>query len=270
MVSAFTTYMDQVKAEEVLKRETEAFVRGALPDAESQREISGSKIKTGKRSPVAKRLWAGACAMAACMMLSVVGYAFYRMPVDYVCMDINPSIEIGINAFGKVVSVEAYNEDGLKVIGKNKYFNQSVKDTVAALVKGAAEEGFIDEDGGSVIALTAESENEEVAAELQESSEEGAQEALEENEASAEIYANCSDLELREEAKELGISPGKLKLIRVLQTLDPNITVDDYKDAKVRDIFAKANELLEASGSDFRQFGEYIGSMQKGRAEQDP
>ncbi len=122
--------------------------------------------------------------MAACMMLSVVGYAFYRMPVDYVCMDINPSIEIGINAFGKVVSVEAYNEDGLKVIGKNKYFNQSVKDTVAALVKGAAEEGFIDEDGGSVIALTAESENEEVAAELQKAVG-GCLGGFEENEASA-------------------------------------------------------------------------------------
>jgi len=270
LVNAFTAYMDQVKAEEALKRETETFVRGALPDAESRQGVSGSGAETKKRRPAAKRLWAGVCAAAACMMLAVVGYAFYRMPIHYVCMDINPSVEIGINAFDRVVSVEAYNEDGLKVIGKNKYFNQSVKDTVAALVRDAAKEGFLDEDGASVIALTAESKNEKTAAALQESSEEGAQEALEENEASAVIYANCSDLELREEAKELGISPGKLKLIRVLQTLDPNITVDEYKDAKVKDIFAKANELLEASGSDIRQFGEYIGSMQKGQgAEQD-
>jgi hypothetical protein len=116
-----------------------------------------------------------------------------------------------------------------------------------------------------VIALTAESENDETAAELQESSEEGAQEALDESETAAVVYTGCSDLELREEAKELGISPGKLKLIRLLQTLDPDITVDEYKEAKVRDIFARANELLEASGSDFHQFGEYIGSMEGAR-----
>ena len=262
MVNSFADYMNHIKAEDTLKRETEAFVRGALPDAESRREISGSGINAGKRKPAAKRLWAGVCAAAACMALTVVGYAYYRTPVNYVCMDINPSVEIGINAFGRVVSVQAYNEDGLKVLGKNKFYNLSVKDTVAALVQGAAEEGFLDEDGASVIALTAESENDETAAELQESSEEGAQEALDEAETPAVIYTGCSDLELREEARELGISPGKLKLIRLLQTLDPDITVDDYKDAKVRDIFARANELLEASGSDFHQFGEYIGSME--------
>ncbi len=262
MVNTFTVYMDHVKAEDVLKRETETFVRERLPDAAGRQEISGSGIKARKRKPVAKRFWAGVCAAAACMALTVVGYAYYRTPVNYVCMDINPSVEIGVNAFGRVVSVHAYNEDGLKVLGKNKFFNLSVKDTVAALVQGAAEEGFLDEDGASVIALTAESENDETAAELQESSEEGAQEALDEAETPAVIYTGCSDLALREEARELGISPGKLKLIQLLQTLDPSITVEEYKDAKVRNIFARGNELLEASGSDFHQFGEYIGSME--------
>lgn len=262
MVNSFADYMSHIQAEDVLKRETEAYVRKTLPEAAAGSKISGFGVKAGKRRPAVKRLWAGVCAAAACMALTVVGYAYYRTPVNYLCMDINPSVEIGINAFGRVVSVQAYNEDGLRVLGDNKFYNQSVKDTVAALVRGAAEEGFLDEDGASVIALTAESENDETAAELQESSEEGAQEALDESEASAVVYTGCSDLQLREEAKELGISPGKLKLIRLLQTLDPDITVDEYKEAKVRDIFAKANELLEASGSDFHQFGEYIGSME--------
>ena len=59
-----------------------------------------------------------ALALAACAILSSGGgvYAYAKTPVAYVSMDINPSVELGVNAFDKVVSVEAYNDDGKKIL----------------------------------------------------------------------------------------------------------------------------------------------------------
>jgi hypothetical protein len=57
-------------------------------------------------------------------------------------------------------------------------------------------------------------------------------------------YKDCSDLSLRTEAKEEGISPGKLKLIKAMQQLNPDITVDEYKEAKVSEIITEADDLI--------------------------
>ena len=59
-----------------------------------------------------------ALALAMGVILSSAGgaYAYAKAPVAYVSMDINPSVELGVNVFDNVVSVEAYNEDGKKNI----------------------------------------------------------------------------------------------------------------------------------------------------------
>ena len=38
-------------------------------------------------------------------ILGVGGYAVYQTPISYISIDVNPSIELSINRFGKVVSV---------------------------------------------------------------------------------------------------------------------------------------------------------------------
>lgn len=54
-------------------------------------------------------------AAVACLVLLVVGiggYQFYFTPTPVLSIDINPSLELGVNRFDKVVSVQSYNEDG--------------------------------------------------------------------------------------------------------------------------------------------------------------
>lgn len=54
-------------------------------------------------------------AVLTCMLLVFFSGYFCRMllePVSIISIDINPSIELGINTFDQVVSVEAFNEDG--------------------------------------------------------------------------------------------------------------------------------------------------------------
>ncbi len=63
---------------------------------------------------VSRRLWKKT-AVAFCMIaLLAAGYGGKKFlePVSVISIDVNPSIELGINVFDRVVSVEAYNDDG--------------------------------------------------------------------------------------------------------------------------------------------------------------
>ena len=59
-----------------------------------------------------------ALALSAGVIFSLAGgtYAYAKTPVAYVSMDINPSVELAVNAFDTVIAVEAYNEDGKNIL----------------------------------------------------------------------------------------------------------------------------------------------------------
>jgi len=237
-------YLDQIKAEKDLKEKTKIFLKSNF-ETETRQKVKKSSFREVFGM---KKLLLAASAVAVCAIFTVGGYAYSRTPVNFVSLDINPSIEVGVNAFDKVVSVEGINEDGKKLLEGQKVTGLALKEAIAALVQEAAEQEYIAEDGSTVIAVTAESKKEGKAVELRNESEQGVSLAMSNKQAIATIYSDCSDLALRTEAKEMGISPGKFKLIRMLQVLDPDITLEQYKDAKVSEIIAKANEILQKEG----------------------
>ncbi|MPM04825.1 hypothetical protein SDC9_51106 [bioreactor metagenome] len=260
-MNSFSEYMNGVKAEKELKEKTEAFVRTALSDAECQGKTVDSGSEFRKNRFAAKKLLVAAATLAACLVLVLGGNAYYHTPVNYVCLDINPSVELGINAFGRVVSTQAYNEDGLQLLEDIKYSNLSLKDAVSALIQEAADQGYIAEDGSTVIAVTAESNNEKTAAELQNTCEAEINLTLGAGETSAIVYTDCVNLQLRTQAREAGVSPGKFRLIEILQTLDSNITLEQYKNAKITDIITAASEIISENGGG--QNSEYAGALEK-------
>ena len=187
-----------------------------------------------------------ALVLSACIFASlgggVLAYAKTN-PVAYVSMDINPSIELGVNTFDEVVSAEAYNEDGKKVLEGTDLINVDVDDAVSTLITNAISEGYISEDGTSAIEITTATDKEGVAAELDETLNEVVDETLSNNNVEAEVETENVALARRDEARELGITPGKLNLIQKLQALDPTITIEDYKDSSVKEIQKKTKEL---------------------------
>lgn len=253
----FIKFMDEIKAEEELKENTKAFIKTALVKETQQKTNENSKVSSLKRGFAMKKLLIAASTVVACAILGVGGYIYYNTPVNYVSLDINPSVELGINAFNSVVSVDGCNDDGELLIKESKLSNLSLEEAIATLVNEADEQGFIAEDGSTVIAVTAESDNEETATELQSKSEEGVNLTLSTKNMAAIVYADCSNLQLRTKAREMGISPGKYKLIEVLQLLDPSITVERYKNAKITDIITKAGELMASVPNSEEKLGGY-------------
>ena len=237
----FKNYLDQITATTELKEKTKTYVKTRLADQSNQ------KAAVKNRNWAMKKIIVSTVALAACAVLAVGGYAYCSTAVNYVSFDINPSIELGINAFNKVVSVEAYNDDGSNLILETDVIGMPIKQAINLLVKEAVDQGYMADDGSTVISVTAESDNEDDAADIQEESEDGVSEALLTKNIQAIVYANCSSLELRTKAKELGISPGKYKLIAILCELDPSIDPEDCRNMKITDIIVKANEIISAN-----------------------
>ena len=165
-----------------------------------------------------------ALALVACTVLSSGGgaYAYTTAPVAYVSMDINASVELGVNVFDKVVSVEAYNDDGKKIIEGIDLRNYPIGNAISKLVSNAISEGYIKEDGSSAIEITTSTDKDKIAIKFEESLKEIANETLDNNDVEADIETKDVALARRDEARKLGITPGKLNLIQKLQELDAN------------------------------------------------
>jgi hypothetical protein len=165
------------------------------------------------------------------------------VPVAYISIDINPSIELGVDSIDNVITAEAYNEDGQKVLSACNVIGLNIKEAVKILVAEASRQGFIAADGSSVISITTETLDKSKAEILKSLSEIGALEALDDCADCASVYKDNIEFSIRDEAKQAGISTGKLVLINKLRVLDPAITVEQYKDAKISDIINKIKEL---------------------------
>ena len=199
-----------------------------------------------------------ALGLAAATVLSLGGggaYAYAKTtPAAYVSVDINPSVELGVNSFGKVVSAQAYNEDGQKVLEGTNLVNFDVEKAVSTVISNAISDGYIKEDATTTAAvaveITTSTDKEKMATELDESLKEAANKTLEDNNVNAEAESENVALARRDEARQLGITPGKLNLIQKLQELDPTIKVEDYKTSSVKDIQKKVKELRKMNKND--------------------
>jgi len=243
MEKIFRSAMDKVKVEDTLNQKTRAYLVDTL-SAGGECVTVSVPVRTHSRH--LKKIVAMACVLALLCVVSVGAYA-YNTPTSYLSIDINPSVELGINAFGKVVSATAYNDDGKTILAGQNVTNMNVAGAVNVLIQSAIDNGFVVEDGSTIISITSETDNDATAQKLQENAEEGADNAVQASCISAGIYKDNVAIERRDDARTLGISPGKLNLIQKLQALDPTISVDDYKDATVTEIMKKFVELKKAS-----------------------
>jgi hypothetical protein len=197
---------------------------------------------------IVKRKIALALSGALILSLGGGGFAYAKTtPVAYVSMDINPSVELGVNTFNEVVSAEAYNEDGKKVLEGTNLIKTDVDKAVSTIITNAIEDGYVKEDGTSGIEIATASDKDKVADKLEETVKEVVNKTLEDNEVDATVEAEKVALQRRDEARKLGITPGKLNLIQKLQELDPSIKVEDYKSSSVKEIMKKTNELRKAN-----------------------
>ena len=166
---------------------------------------------------------------AACLALIIAGggmqYTQSHLVRSIISVDVNPSVELKLNAKSRVISAVALNRDGEEILEGLKLEGADANVAVNALIGSLLQRGYVDElansilisveDGDSVRGAALQQElTTEVEAILDAASLNAAilTQSVEENEA------------LRQQADEYGISLGKAQLIETLVQSSDHLT----------------------------------------------
>ena len=230
---------DQIHAEEGVKAETRAYL---------------NRAKARSRSP--KRYLAMVAACLVFLLVGLGGYQFYFTPTTILSIDINPSVELGVNRFDQVVSVQAYNQDGQELADS---LELKFLDYQTALERLLASQSIMDRLAqGELLSITVVGEDEDQSSRVLA----GAQACT----AGQENVQCChGDMEVLEEAHHAGLSMGKYQAFLELQTLDPTITTDDVAGLTMRQI-RDWIAALESGGTAEEQESQTGGSGGRGHA----
>ena len=96
-----------IRANEELKDHTLAFL--------AEKTQAYTEVKPAKPQKRTYHFYAAAC---ACLLFMICGCRWlYFTPTATISIDINPSIEMDINRFDQVISINDFNEDGRELAG---------------------------------------------------------------------------------------------------------------------------------------------------------
>lgn len=198
--------------------------------------IIGQEYERGMTFKIHRRLIAAGVSLAIVATLGTTGYA-YTVPVDYVTLDINPSVELGVNMFGTVVDVNNLNEDGTNLTENLDLKGDTVDEALTDLVKEATNQGYLTEENNNSVMVTVATKDEDDASDLQKLAEDAVTKELDnENLTNTEVIAQTVTKERQQEAKMMGISPGKVLLIQKLQAFNSEVKLEDYANKPVKEI----------------------------------
>lgn len=194
--------LENIQASEELKRNT----LGYLNDQQA------------KRSKFRPHFAPGYALAVICLFLfmGTGGYSVYRKPVSYISVDVNPSIELTINRFGKVVSVEAYNEDGQRMTEQVPLKNVSYMQAIDRLLKEESYSRYLEKDSMLVFTVVSD-QSEEIVKEL------NASELFQ----SYGAVTYVSDPACMHEAHQHDMSFGKYRTYLELLEYDESVTIED-------------------------------------------
>lgn len=226
---------------------------GAVKRIKNKNYETGQVVKMKNKMNFIKK----AGSIAAVLAVTAAGSFAYASPATYVSLDVNPSIEYTLNSFGRVLSVKAVNDDGEVITSELDVKNVDISKAVKITIDKLREGGYITDDENAGIVITISASNNEKAEELAEELEEETQEYVEEIGETAEVEAEAVGKERVEEARTLGVTPGKLNLVqKLVDSTDgvegtEEIEMEEWLDKPVKEINKAIKEnrkqLKEAS-----------------------
>jgi len=210
----------------------------------------GQEVVCMKKIFETKKMLAFASAASALFMVSGISAYAYLSPYSYVSLDVNPSIEYSINRFDRVLSVTGVNDDGtqiIKEINLENLKNKTIKDAISLTVETLSNEGYFDSgEGNIVIATSSKSKNNEL--KLVKDLELAAAVGLEEDQDDIEITVEAVGATRVEEARALGVTPGKLNLVeKLIESANgsEDIVLSEWLSKPVKEIMTQTNRYRE-------------------------
>ena len=170
-----------------------------------------------------------------CFLFFILGgYWLYFTPAIEISIDINPSIELGINRFERVVSAASYNEDGQKLLDSLDIRFMDYSEAIRQIVENKEIEALLSNNEIMTVTVV-EKENVQSGKVLSE-----IQSCMA---GRTDMYCEHAYAKEVDNAHEVGLSYGKYKAFLELQALNPDITVEEIENMTMREIRDLTQEL---------------------------
>ncbi len=190
-----------------------------------------------------------AFAFSACLLIMIIGFSTYYVPVNDIYIDVNPSIEIKTNMFDKVIVVNAKNDDGTSIVNSVDVKNKDIETAIDDIMNEMISQGYIKSElTDNAILISVNAKSEEQAKEISDSIDKSVNNNLNENNISAVVMKQelNSMKDLQALSKETGVSVGKLQFIQKM--IDKNNEKTDASslyNLKIKELlaFAEKNKI---------------------------
>lgn len=206
-------------------------------DREKGQVISMEKRKNKKLSRI--------LSIAAVFVLLIAGVFLYKNftgsdAAALVSIDVNPSIELEVDADERIIIARALNDDGKKVLSGMKLEGTDLNTGVNAIVGSMLKNGYIDELRNSVLVSVSGDGSIDTAA-LEAKLMQEVSSAL--DGAGAVVAQNLDDIDddTRELAERYGISVGKAAFIEKIIELNPTLKVEELASLSINELCLLAN-----------------------------
>ena len=212
----------EIYAEDALKRSTKEFIF---------QQTKGYR-KYGRFSYMNQ-----AAAAFICLLLVFCGwegYSAYFTAVSTISVDVNPSIELEVNRFDRVIAVQSYNEDGKIISDSLKIRFMDYGKAVDLLFQNENMAQYLNNELPVIVTVFGENEEktDEMLANL------AAYTASHEN-----VHCSAGDPRDVEAAHSMGFSCGKYRAYMELKELDPNASAEEIKGFTMHQIQNRIDEL---------------------------
>lgn len=230
---------DSVRAEESLKENTLKFIQ--------DRHIPK------QRAFIPKYRYALILTAFIIVFSGIGGYSILNSAVSYISIDVNPSVELGLNRFENVVSAEGYNDDGSEILSGIDLKGKSYTEAIDMLLSMQEFDKYMD--GNAVLEFT-------VAADNQKSIITGIKGCDAYNRYRGACHS--ADNELVKDAHKNGLSLGKYRAYLELSQYDSSVTAEDCRDMTMHQIHDMIDEHTDRhNNGKQRGYGHHRGRHMK-------
>lgn len=219
-----------VRAETELKEKTVEFLHAQ----------AARKTRTANRF----RMYAAACAALVVLVAGIVFYSVYTTPVSYISIDVNPSVELELNLFDRVIAWNGYNDDGEAIAQKVDLYNMPYTEAVDALLRDSQMEQCLAQEGAKLVFTVSSDKEEELTA------------GIENCQGYLLHHGTCTSADTEEvhDAHELGLSMGRYRMYVELQQAGVAITPEECQNLTMRELMdllkgASSSETEESAAS---------------------
>ena len=242
--------MRHTDIEEKLKTAVEHSVPDVLDSILSRCEEQKGNMSVmdiGREKKKKRKLASFAAAAAAVLLLAGGGAWYGQSQAAYavdsiVALDVNPSIELRVNKYERVIDAVAMNGDGRRVLGDMDLRDADLDVAVNAIVGSMLKQGYISDVANSIL-ISVENQDTRRGEELQQRLSDEVDKLLSGSSIEGAIISQNlnGNKALKDMADKYGISIGKAALIQKLVAQDSRLTIEALKDVKINELNLLAN-----------------------------